>query len=223
MQPLSRQVALALTLFLVLPPPSFAQNSAAERSAEALLQAVDASYGDLTEFRLDGAETTVTRSGELERRTESRTVTAAGDAGRFRVESDHPVDGGIIAFDGETTWIYVARRNQYRRIQGALLEGGSESPKMVRLKNRFVGRYQGVTERLQSARLLPAESLEIDGHTIQCHVVEATGSSARTGSASSGRSSIARVPSLKRRTLSTTTRPPSPSRSSSARSKSVMK
>jgi peroxiredoxin len=173
MQPLSRQAALALAILLVIPTQPFAQNSVADDSAEALLQAVDAAYGDLTKFRLDGAETTVTRSGELERRTESRTVTATGDGGRFRVASDHPVDGGVIAFDGETTWIYLARRNQFRRIEGNLPEGGSESPKMVRLKNRFVGRYQGVTERLQSAGLLPAETVQVDGHRIRCHVVEA--------------------------------------------------
>jgi len=146
----------------------------AKDSAEALLQRVQAAYADLKQFRFDATETTVTRAGDLERRNESRTIAAAGDAGRFLVESDHPVDGGIVAFDGETTWIYVARRNQYRRIEGALLDGGDDSPGLLRLKNHFVDRFQGITKRLRNARLLPAETLQVDGRGIECRVVEAT-------------------------------------------------
>ncbi|MDA1316142.1 MAG: redoxin domain-containing protein [Acidobacteria bacterium] len=151
----------------------FNSSASPNDSAEALLQQVHAAYADLTQFRFDATETTITRAGDLERRSESRTVTAAGDVGRFRVESDHPIDGGMIAFDGETTWIYLAKRNQYRRIEGALLDGGDDSPELLRLKNHLVDRYQGITQRLRTARLLPPETLQVDGRGVECRVVEA--------------------------------------------------
>ena len=162
--------ALAAVLTCILPTLALPSDG----SAEALLREVSKAYAELSRFSFEAAEVTVTRSGDLERRNETRTLTAAGDAGRFRVESDHRVEGGVIAFDGETTWIYVARRRQYKQIHGALLTGSPESPGLIRLKNRFVDRYKSITERLRDARLLPPETLEVDGREIECRVVEAS-------------------------------------------------
>ena len=138
---------------------------------EGLLREVSETYAALASFHFDATETTITRSGDLERRNENRIVTAAGHSGRFRVASDHPVDGGIVAFDGETTWIYLAARNQFTKVNGAMIEG-PESPGLLRLKNRFVSRYEGIAERLRSAEFGLPEALEIDGCEVECRVVE---------------------------------------------------
>ena len=82
------------------------------------------------------------------------------------------MEGGIVAFDGEITWIYLARRNQFTKVSGAMIEG-SESPGLPRLKNRFTSRYAGIAERLQSAEFGLSEALEIDGREVECRVVEA--------------------------------------------------
>lgn len=151
-----------------------ARTSAAnsDESPEGLLREVSETYAALASFHFDAVETMTTRSSDLERRNESRIVTAAGHSGRFRVSSDHPVDGGIVAFDGETTWIYLAVRNQFTKVNGAMIEG-PESPGLLRLKNRFVSRYEGIAERLRSAEFGLPEALEIDGFEVECRVVEA--------------------------------------------------
>lgn len=143
-----------------------------DESPEGLLRKVSEAYAALTSFHFDASETTITRSGELERRNESRIVTATGHSGRFRVASDHPVDGGIVAFDGETTWMYLAVRNQFTKVNGAMIEG-PESPGLLRLKNRFVSRYANIAERLRSAEFGLPEGLQIDGCEVECRVVEA--------------------------------------------------
>ena len=144
-----------------------------DKSPEGLLRKVSEAYASLDSFYFDASETTITRSGDIERRNESRIVTAAGHSGRFRVVSDHPVDGGIVAFDGATTWIHLAVRNQFTKVNGAMIEG-PESPGLMRLKNRFVSRYANITERLRSAEFGLPEALEIDGCDVECRVVKAS-------------------------------------------------
>ena len=144
-----------------------------DESPEGLLRKVSETYASLDSFHFDASEITITRSGDIERRNESRIVTAAGHSGQFRVASDHPVDGGIVAFDGATTWIHLAIRNQFTKVNGAMIEG-PESPGLIRLKNRFVSRYANITERLRSAEFGFSEALEIDGCDVECRVVKAS-------------------------------------------------
>lgn len=150
-------------------PPAFAS----DEPAEELLREVSQAYAALERFHFEATETTTTRSGDLERTAETNVVTVAGDSGRFRVASDHPTDGGIAAFDGETTWIYFARRNQYQEIKGAMI-ASADTPGLVRLKNRFVSRYTGITKRVRSAKLGPPESLQVNGRQQTYRLVEAT-------------------------------------------------
>lgn len=141
--------------------------------AEALLREVSQAYASLERFHFEATETTTTRSGDLERTAQNRVVTVADESGRYRVTSDHPTDGGIVAFDGETSWVYFARRHQYQEIKGAMIDS-ADAPGLIRLKNRFVSRYADITKRLRSAKLARSESLEVNGREQDCRVVEAT-------------------------------------------------
>ena len=164
---------LLVTLFAAL-VVCFAQTQvfASDEPAEDLLREVSQTYAALERFHFEAIETTVTRSEDLERTATSRVVTVADEAGRFRVTSDHPTDGGIVAFDGETTWIYLSRRNQYQEIRGALIES-PDAPGLVRLKNRFISRYSDITKRLRAATFLPAELLRVNSRQQDFRVVEA--------------------------------------------------
>jgi len=142
-------------------------------ASDELLREVSRTYAALERFYFEATETTITRSGDLERTTESRIVTVADESGRYRVTSDHPTDGGIVAFDGETTWVYLARRNQYQEIKGAMIES-SDAPGLIRLKNRFISRYGDITKRLREAKVSSLESLQVNGRQQECRVVEAT-------------------------------------------------
>ena len=163
-------VTLAVTLAVCLAPSSVLGS---DETAEELLRRVGETYASLERFHFEATETTVTRSGDLERRTESRVVTAADESGRFRVASDHPTEGGIVAFDGRTTWVYLARRHQYQEIKGAMLED-PDAPGLMRLKNRFASRYADITKRLRSATFVAMEPMDVNGRRSESRVVQAT-------------------------------------------------
>ena len=102
-------------------------------------------------------------SGGHERKTETRIVTARDASGRFLVTSDHPVDGGSVVFDGQTTWSSVARLREYTEIRGAAISTGADTgagaarcrrgADLTALQDHFPSRYRRLMTGLREASL----------------------------------------------------------------------
>ena len=143
--------------------------------AIALLHSVGAAYEKIETFHFEATESSISSINGWEKRTDSRTLTAMDAEGRFRVESDHPVDGGQAVFDGDATWAYLARRNQYARIEGELRADRIRSkrgpPNLGALKDRFVSRYRDLGQRVVAAKIEGQEPITTADGDILCTVV----------------------------------------------------
>ena len=171
----------ALLFTLVFVPISLADeietDTEPDTSTEAiaLLRAVGEAYQKVETFHFEAAESSISSINGKERRTDARTLTAADAKGRFRVESDHPVDGGKVVFDGDATWAYLARRNQYTRLEGELLgeqaHRGEGVPNLEVLRDRFVSRYRNFGERIIDAKIEGEEAVTTSDGEVLCTVV----------------------------------------------------
>ena len=149
--------------------------TATTEEAVALLRSVSERYQKLESFHFEAIESTISSVNGRERRTDSVTVTAADTNGRFRVESDHPVDGGVAVFDGDVSSIYLARQHQYTQLQGQPLSLASRRegsvPALSALKNRFSSRYRHIGVQILEAKIEGEETLNVDQGEVVCTVV----------------------------------------------------
>ena len=109
-------------------------------------------------------------SGGHERKTETRIVTARDASGRFLVASDHPVDGGSVVFDGQTTWSSVARLREYTKIRGAAISTGAD---LTALQDHFPSRYRRLMTGLREASLSETGEVSLAGRKVPCLVIRA--------------------------------------------------
>ncbi len=170
----------ALSLLMVLVPSAAAEETETvtpdtSKEAVALLRSVSETYQEIESFHFEALESSISNVNGQERRTDARTLTAVDAEGRFRVESDHPVDGGEVVFDGNVTWAYLARRHQYTRVEGELLgdrvDGGQGLPNLKVLRDRFKARYRHVGERILDAKIEGEETLWVSDGEVVCTVV----------------------------------------------------
>lgn len=133
-------------------------------SAADILRSVRDTYAALGSFHFEALEVTRTMSGGHERKTETRIVTARDASGRFLVTSNHPVDGGSVVFDGQTTWSSVARLREYTEMRGADLTA---------LQDHFPSRYRGLMTGLREASLPETGEVSLGGRKVRCLVIRA--------------------------------------------------
>jgi peroxiredoxin/outer membrane lipoprotein-sorting protein len=162
-------------LFLLLVSQATAQ---VDEAAGKLLHAVAERYATLESFHFEAVEVTRTRSGNFERSTRNRVVTALDSHGRSRVEFDDGSTGGVTVFDGETTWVYFPHLKKYSKFSGKPMQGASELGKergldFAAVAQRYSGRYRGAGDSLVAAKLVRQEPIEVDGRSVDCQVVEA--------------------------------------------------
>jgi len=87
--------------------------------------------------------------------------------GRVRLEVNSPMMGSQTISDGRSTWMYVARFQQYtRKPVSPGIFPMSDGPGDI-----FAG--ENILDRLKTAKLLRQERLSVDGREIDCDVVQA--------------------------------------------------
>ena len=161
---------------------SLAQSGSAAdsgESAEALLERVAETYKGLDEFYFLAIEETRTHSEQLDRRTELQYVVAADPSGRARMGLVDPAKGSVSVFDGETSWFYVPHMRQYIKrganpFAPAKPDRREAKPFDIRkAASRYVQRYSGVADRLESARITHLKSVDEPRGKVNYAVVEA--------------------------------------------------
>ena len=150
------------------------------RSGEDLLRRTEATYSSLTSFHFAAEEVTETRSGDAERRTSARYVTALEAGGRSRVEIRGPSRNRLAVFDGENSWVYLPSVNQYTRTRWGPKDNfrskarAFDDDDFVKQVERYPRRYEALSRNLVGATILRRESLDGDVRASAYAVVEAS-------------------------------------------------
>jgi peroxiredoxin/outer membrane lipoprotein-sorting protein len=161
---------------------ALAQDGAApavDETAEALLRRVAETYKGLRQFYFTATEQTRTHSENLDRRTESEYVVAADSSGRARMQLTGQTNDSLSIFDGETSWFYVPKTRQYiKRGRNPFAPANSARSNgqpfdIHKSASRYVQRYSGVADRLESARITEVKSADEPRGKVNYVVVEA--------------------------------------------------
>ena len=170
-------VLLAAALFRGLSPAQ--DGPAGDETAAALLQRVAETYRSLGQFYFSATEQTRTHSGQLDRRTESHYVVAADPSGRARMQLVDQTNGSLSVFDGETSWFHVSHMRQYIKRGAnpfAPAKPGRRDAKPFDIRkaaSRYVQRYSGIADRLESARITHVKSVDEPRGKVNYAVIEA--------------------------------------------------
>ncbi len=167
MRSLKKLVGISIAL-ATLTTPGFAQPS---ETASELLRKVAASYRGATSYRFEATETTRTRTADLDRVQERRLATARDASQRWRVEIEDSVQHTIAVVDGRMTTTYRPASGQYTQEENP--PSASAASGVANLLNYFVSRYGAVAERMEAARMLRAETQQVEGRSVACTVIEA--------------------------------------------------
>jgi peroxiredoxin/outer membrane lipoprotein-sorting protein len=157
-------------LFLLCLAPGYGQSTTDPRE---LLARVAQRYQDAGAFHFVAAETTLAKSGGLEREQARRLVIANEAAGRWRVEVDGATQSGLGLSDGEWTWIYLPDSGKYTKRPVADNTTDGAGPPLENLKSYFIARYSAIGADINDARFLREETLTVGGRDTRCLVMEA--------------------------------------------------
>lgn len=148
-----------------------AQQAAAPEDPVALLARVGLAYRTIKSFHFEATEETVTRSNDFVRKTAGRYLTVRDRSGRRRVEfKDNSAESWLI-FDGETHWAYLPIRNVFTRASAASAPDAGDL--LGRVLRRYPERYGSLGERIERARTLRFEEVQLASRRVSCIVVEA--------------------------------------------------
>ncbi|MFN8058240.1 MAG: redoxin domain-containing protein [Vicinamibacterales bacterium] len=155
------RVALVLLGVCLSGSAPAAQSDAEE--ARAVLAHLSTRYRGLTAARFEGYSSSLPDGAASAARVVRRPFAVAfASGGRLRQESTSRATPLIVS-DGKSTWIHRSQFQQYK-----VLSRGSAYTLAP------VERLKRATDRLTSARLLPDETIDIEGASIACRVVEGT-------------------------------------------------
>ena len=171
--------AFGLSFVLLLAALPVRGTDEVARSGEDLLRRTEATYSSLTSFHFAAEEVTETLSGDAERRTSARYVTALETGGRSRVEIRGPSRNRLAVFDGENSWVYLPSVNQYTRTRWDPKDNFRSKARafdddFVKQVERYPRRYEALSRNLVGATILRRESLDGDVRARAYAVVEAS-------------------------------------------------
>jgi thiol-disulfide isomerase/thioredoxin len=135
-----------------------------------LLQRVSETYRGLESYEMRAVISSDQHWGESRELSEVPQIMAADKQGKFRIESKHPMMGGMSMSDGKTTWEYAAMGHQYTEKPAGPGSDTADSSHM--LPANYVKQYQQLYDKAASARLLREETLSFEGKDVKCAVVE---------------------------------------------------
>ena len=135
-----------------------------------LVKRVSEAYRDLSSYEIRAVVITEQHWDEVRELTEVPVVMAEDKAGKFRVESKHPLMGGLEVSDGKTIWEYAAMGHQYtKKAASAGLDVADDAPLMP---TNYVKRYRELAAKTSEARLLREETLTLEEKDVPCEVIE---------------------------------------------------
>jgi outer membrane lipoprotein-sorting protein/thiol-disulfide isomerase/thioredoxin len=173
------RVLMALLSIAVAATPAIAQNASPPRSsaapdALAILRQVTQKYADAKSLRLEATQET-THSEELIRGWSKMILSATvGPDNHYRYEGRGPSGTALLVSDGKTIWTYHRKENLFtEKLVGAekpgrgfLLYGTAEEAAGV--AKGLPHSVALLADRLNSADLLPEETVTVDGRPYRC-------------------------------------------------------
>ncbi len=162
----AKTVALLVLIPLATASLSLSQDQV---SGEELLAKASEAYRSLKSYYFEGVMIFETETEAMQERAKVETliVMAAVRPGKIRDEFKR---GMLTVSDGQATWVYSRKLNQYTKRKAAVLasEGTGE------LEAGFMSKYGRITEGLKQAKVLREEVVEVEGKAVECYVVEAS-------------------------------------------------
>ena len=135
-----------------------------------LVKRVSETYRGLTSYEIEAVVTHEQRWESARELSESSVIMAEDKSGKFRLESKHPLSGGLEASDGKTLWEYWAMGRQY--VKKSVEPGSDAAGENAFLPENYVKRYRQLAEKASGARWLREETLSLDGKDVRCAVIE---------------------------------------------------
>ena len=139
-----------------------------------LLRRAASNYRAAATFWIEGDIEATARAGDKQQSTNASFVVALGENNRLHDELNHPQAGVTRVSDGKQTWLYMTSTNQYARKDGAdvidldkPLANGGMLPVLVQ-------HLRGLATDVQTAKVLPDETVRFEGKDRRCSVVEVT-------------------------------------------------
>jgi len=150
-----------------------------QQEALELLQQVGETYANLTSYHFRAHDRSETEAGGRTRKIQRVFETIVDASGRSRVELEDSAQSGVAVYDGETSWLYLERLNQYRKRRAAPVRGLSSQPPLPgeidlqKYAGQYPIRYRSAAERVESARIVGKETLGVNEKGVECVVVQA--------------------------------------------------
>jgi thiol-disulfide isomerase/thioredoxin len=153
-----------------------APQAAPPSEALRLLNEVTQKYADAKTYHLEAIEEE-TNTNELRRdwrKTVMSAIEAPGD--RYRYEGRSAFGSAVVVSDGKTIWKYHEHEHLYT--QEPVATGDTEGRRLLQMEEEGINRARylrrnlpHLADRLNSATLLPEETLVVNGNAKRCFVV----------------------------------------------------
>jgi thiol-disulfide isomerase/thioredoxin len=135
-----------------------------------LVKRVSETYRGLNSYEIRAVVTQEQRWEGARDLSEFSVVMAQDASGRFRIESKHPMSGGLEVSDGKTFWEYTAMGHQYAKKPVEPGKGGAEEGPFMPAD--YVKPYRQLAEKATGAHWLREETLSLEGKDVRCAVIE---------------------------------------------------
>lgn len=153
---------------------SWQAHSQQPADAMQLVKRVSEAYRSLGSYEIRAVVITDQRWGEARQLSEVPQIMAEDKPGKFRLESKHPFMGSMEVSDGKTTWVYTGMGHQYvQKPANSGADAAGDSPMInAMMPVNYVENYRQLQEKVTAARLLPEQTLSLEGREAACAVLE---------------------------------------------------
>ena len=162
-----------VALALAFAPEATPSSTAAAPAPDEILRTAANRYRQARRIHLAGAIVSEVESGRGPQRVDARFEVASEPGGRVYDDLEHPTAGARRVSDGKHTWVYVPRLHQYID-QASSAPSPTESDTVINqgMVGLLLSNYRGMGNGIDTATLLPEETIEIGGRSRPCHVIE---------------------------------------------------
>src|SRR5215467_3961264 len=165
-----RRTAVLLVIVLLTTSRS---SAATVDPARDLLKSTATVYRAAAQLQLDGDIRADVKQGDKEQTTVATFSAAVGGGRRIHDELRHPQAGLMRVSNGESLWVYIEPMNQWI-VQKADTTDYTQPQRSGGVLGALLAALRHMDDGIESAKLLPDETLTFAGEKRPCAVVEVT-------------------------------------------------
>jgi outer membrane lipoprotein-sorting protein len=165
----SRLIAFVGILLLFLCDLGFAQS---QQDALDVLNKVGETYRSTKTLQAEADVQTEMNGQGMEQKIAAHMFLTLAAPGKFRVETKTGPARILMIADGQTVWMYFPELNKYSKLPVAAGHDTGANTLAAGLPGLgSVPDFSKVAEGVKEARMLPGETLQVDGESVDCYVI----------------------------------------------------